>query len=398
MLPELRTSVRATGPSSAPSSGTVLPSVAEEHHDGAVRCSVWPCGLLIGAAALAGCTTSPMVPSTSPTTSSTLASPPATAPPGVTSLPATIPSSVTAGNFGPVILEPGAGMTPIYNFMRGAGTALTMTMYELADPTAEQILGADAARGVRVRVLLDSALEGGRNQPARAYLASHGVDVALAPPGRITHQKTICTDGTTCLIMSLNLVADDYAGTRDVAVEDSDPADVEAIESTFAADFAGGTAPATSSGDHLLWSPGSEPQILGVINGARHSLAVENEEMDSTAVTDALASAARRGVDVEVCMTADRSYTAALDQIVAAGGHVHLYPDEDGILYIHEKLILADAGTAAATALVGSINFSTSSMEYNRELDVVLNENDAPGQLSALGAAFGSDFAGAPSM
>ncbi|HXQ75815.1 MAG TPA: phospholipase D-like domain-containing protein [Acidimicrobiales bacterium] len=311
-----------------------------------------------------------------------------------------MPSSTTptAGSFGPVILEPDAGMTPVYDFMRGATNALTMTMYELADPTAEQILAADAARGVRVRVLLDSALEGGRNQPARAYLASHGVDVVLAPASRITHQKTICTDGTACLIMSLNLVTDDYAGTRDMAVEDSDRADVGAIESTFAADFAGETAPATSSGDHLLWSPGSEPGILGVIDDARHSLAVENEEMNSTAVTDALVSAARRGVDVEVCMTADDSYTAALNQIAAAGGHVHLYPDRDGVLYIHEKLVLADSGTAAATAAVGSINFSTSSMDDNRELDVVLNEKDAPGQLSTLGAAFAGDFAGAPSM
>jgi cardiolipin synthase A/B len=287
-------------------------------------------------------------------------------------------------------------MAPIYNFMSGATSALTMTMYELADPTAEQILAADAARGVRVQVLLDSALEGSRNQPAQEYLASHGVAVAFAPASRITHQKTICTDHTACLIMSLNLVADDYATTRDVAVEDSDAADVSAIESTFAADFAGGTGPATSDGDHLLWSPGSEPGVLAVIDGARYSLAVENEEMDSTAVTDALVAAARRGVDVEVCMTADSSYTEALYLIAAAGGHVRLYPDQDGVLYIHEKLVLADAGKASAEAVVGSINFSTSSMDYNRELDIVLDASDASGQLATLNAAFQSDFAGAP--
>ncbi len=37
-------------------------------------------------------------------------------------------------------------------------------------------------------------------------------------------------------------------------------------------------------------------------------------------------------------------------------------------------------------------------MDDNRELDVVLNEKDAPGQLSTLDAAFAGDFAGAPSM
>jgi phosphatidylserine/phosphatidylglycerophosphate/cardiolipin synthase-like enzyme len=289
-------------------------------------------------------------------------------------------------------------MAPIYAFMRDVTTRLTMTMYELVDPAAEQILAADAGRGVQVQVLLDAALEGARNQPAQAYLASHGVHVVLAPDSRITHQKTICTDNDACLIMSLNLVAEDYTSTRDVAVEDTDPSDVTAIESTFDADFAGGTGPATSAGDHLLWSPGSEPGIVGVINGARRSLDVENEEMDSTAVTTALVNAAHRGVDVEVCMTADSSNTGALDQIAAAGGHVHLYPDRDGVLYIHEKLVLADSGTASAEAVVGSINFSTSSLDDNRELDIVLSEEDAPTQLTALGAAFASDYDGAPAM
>ena len=365
-----------------------------------MRRLVPPCTALISAVGLAACSSPLALPASSgtstivaaPTTSATVATP-------NTSSPAAPTTSVpTTEAIGQVILEPSAGMTPIYNFMRDATSALTMTMYELVDPTAEQILAADAGRGVHVRVLMDSALENSRNQPAQTYLASHGVAVAFAPAGRITHQKTICINDDSCLIMSLNLVADDYASTRDLAVEASDPRDVSAIESTFQADFAGGTAPATSNGDHLLWSPGSEPGLVGAIDGARHTLEVENEEMDSTAVTDALVAAAGRGVDVEVCMTEDSSYTAALDQIAAAGGHVHLYPDREGILYIHEKLVLADAGTSLAKAVVGSINFSTSSMNYNRELDIVLTEQDASGQLSTLDSAFQSDFAGAPAM
>ncbi len=43
-----------------------------------------------------------------------------------------------------------------------------MTMYELSDPTAEQILIADHKRGVRVRVLLDHDYSGGSvNQGVR---------------------------------------------------------------------------------------------------------------------------------------------------------------------------------------------------------------------------------------
>ena len=362
---------------------------------------LWPLGLLVSAVGLAACTATPVAHSPSPHPSTTAVPPKTTpsAPPTTAPVPAAPPSSVVpVGSIGPVIVEPGAGMQPIYNFIRGATSTLTMTMYELTDPTAEQILGEDAAGGIHVQVLLDSALEASRNQPARAYLVAHGVSVVMAPSSRITHQKTICVDRKACLIMSLNMVTDDYASTRDVAVEDDDPADVSAIESTFAADFAGGTAPATSDGDHLLWSPSSEDAILGLINGAHQTLSVENEEMDSTAVTDALSAAARRGVDVDVCMTADSEYTGALDQIVAAGGHVHLYPDENGDLYIHEKLVLADAGTGSAGVVVGSINFSTSSMEYNRELDITLNTDDASTQIADLDAAFQSDFNGAPAL
>ena len=72
-------------------------------------------------------------------------------------------------------------MTPIYNFMSSARKSLDMTMYELSDTTAEQILIADHQRGVRVRVLLDHAYSGGSvNEAAYSILSSAGVPVAWA--------------------------------------------------------------------------------------------------------------------------------------------------------------------------------------------------------------------------
>ncbi len=60
-------------------------------------------------------------------------------------------------------------MTPIYDLMRSARQSLDMTMYELSDPTAEQILIADHQKGVQVRVLLDRDESGGSVNQA-AYL------------------------------------------------------------------------------------------------------------------------------------------------------------------------------------------------------------------------------------
>ena len=294
---------------------------------------------------------------------------------------------------GPVFVEPGAGMTPVYRFMAGATRTITVTMYELVDATAEHILAAAAARGVRVRVLLDAAREEARNRPAMAYLAAHHVDAVFAPRQRIVHQKTICVDDQACLVMTLNLVAADYASTRDVAVEDRDRSDVAAIETTFAADYAGLTSPPASAGDHLLWSPGSEATLRSIIAGARHTLLIENEEMASPAITSALEAVARRGVNVEICMTAQPAYTAALRQIARAGARVRLFPDRPGDLYIHEKLVLADPGSPRARAAVGSINFSSSSLERNRELDLEWSAGVGRSAMSSLAAAFGRDFA-----
>ena len=150
-------------------------------------------------------------------------------------------------------------MTPLYDFMSSARQSLDMTMYELSDTTAEQILIADHKRGVRVRVLLDHDYSGGSvNQAAYATLSSAGVPVAWANDSEIFHQKTITVDGDESAIMTGNLTPQYYATTRDFVVMDSQAADVAAIESVFATDWSGAAPSPGPPGVDLVWSPGSE--------------------------------------------------------------------------------------------------------------------------------------------
>ena len=62
-------------------------------------------------------------------------------------------------------------------------------MYELADPTAEADLAADAARGVDVRVLLDQRLEKSANAGAYDYLSAHRVHVRGPRPAPPTTRR-----------------------------------------------------------------------------------------------------------------------------------------------------------------------------------------------------------------
>jgi cardiolipin synthase len=305
---------------------------------------------------------------------------------------AAAPASAADGGLS-VLVEPAAGIAPIYHLIDSARASVEMTMYELSDTTAEQALAADAARGVRVQVILDGgSYDRSLNQPAFSYLASHRVAVRWASHEfDLTHEKAIVVDGATAAVMTLNLESRYYSSTRDFALIDTQPADVRAIAATFSADWAGrAIAPQGGSGD-LLWSPGAQAALVGLIDGARRSLDIENEEMDSVAIEDALAAAARRGVAVRVVMTADSEYTSVLRSLAAAGARVRLYPDTSAALYIHAKLIVADG----ARAFVGSQNFSTASLQYNRELGVLTAD---PVVIAAVQATFNRDLAGADAL
>ena len=303
------------------------------------------------------------------------------------------PSAATGGRL-TVFTEPAAGVSRVYRLITGARSSVDLTMYELIDSTAEADLAADAKRGVDVRVILDRHLEQSRNSATYAYLSGHGVHVAWAPGSMTYHQKTLTVDGKTSVVMTLNMVTADYAGTRDFGVIDTDPADVAAIVATFNADFTGkGEAYTPPDGDDLAWSPtNSQDVILSVINGATRTLAVENEEMGNSRVISALVAAARRGVDVRVTMTAQSSWDRAFSKLDKAGAHVRTYPDSSTALYIHAKAIVADAGRSDQQVFVGSENFSTASLRHNRELGIRTTQ---PAIVAAISAVLARDYAGA---
>src|ERR1700757_3873323 len=74
-----------------------------------------------------------------------------------------------------LVTEPGQGLTPIYNLINSAKKSIDMTMYELTDTTAENLLVQAAASGVTVRVILDQDNEKAHNQAAYTLLSAHGV-------------------------------------------------------------------------------------------------------------------------------------------------------------------------------------------------------------------------------
>jgi cardiolipin synthase A/B len=284
--------------------------------------------------------------------------------------------------------EPQSGYGFIDAAIDHARTSIDVSVYVLSDPAIERILVERAQQGIDVRVVLNAAYEGtSENATAASVLRAGSVHVVWAPPSQIFHAKYVVIDTSTAYIGTGNFVPTDYSSTRDFWVADTQPADVSAIVATFNGDFDhGGATSHQSSG--LVWSPGSTTALTGLIGTAHHTILVENEEMDSVPIENALISAARRGVVVDLVMTEDPDWTAALDRLAAAGVHVRLLSESQ--IYIHAKVICVDCTTMSGTDFIGSENFSTSSLVYNRELGII---TATPAAVRAVRAAVDADYA-----
>ncbi|MGW7007406.1 phospholipase D-like domain-containing protein [Streptomyces sp. NPDC054933] len=284
----------------------------------------------------------------------------------------TAPTSNAAAGTYSLIVQPDQGITPIYNLINSAHKSIDLTMYELVDTTAQKDLVAKEKTGVKVRVILDQRRKS-TNSSTYTYLMNNGVGVVWSNSTYyFTHEKTMVVDGTQAVVMSGNMTSKYYAADRNYSVTDTDGADVSAIEKVFNADYAHKSI-TPGDGDHLVWSPtDSQSQLLALINGAKANLYVENQEMGDTDVVNALTAAAHRGVKAEVVMSnTGNTYASEFNTLKAAGVKVSTYA-ASAPLYIHAKAIVADQGTANEKVFVGSENFSSTSLNQNRELGIVL--------------------------
>jgi phosphatidylserine/phosphatidylglycerophosphate/cardiolipin synthase-like enzyme len=291
---------------------------------------------------------------------------------------------------GALIIEPNAGFSAVYTLIGHARSSIDLTMYELSDSTAENALGAAAKRGVDVRVVLDRK-EKSTNTDAYGYLRSHGAKVVWSSSKyEYTHQKTLVVDGTQAVIMTANLTSKYYSTSRDFLVTDTSRPDVAAISAVFDADFAHHSV-TPGHGQDLVWSPtDSQDRLLALIHGAHHSLRIYSEEMADRTIEKALVSAARRGVDVQVCgENTDGEYDSDFSDLAKGGVHVSYYSSSTGF-YIHGKVVEADYGTGQAKVFIGSENFSSTSLNRNRELGLITAGGPV---MSAIASDFGTDFA-----
>ena len=200
-------------------------------------------------------------------------------------------------------------------------------------------------------------------------------------------------DGATVYIMTSNFSRSALGGSsgssgtrnREYGIIDANSQDVQAVISIFNADWSHITAQFNDA--NLVVSPvNSRTVFTNLIGSAQHTLLIEAEEMNDSAIEQALVNAASRGVQIEIILPAPSgSSSDSNSQGIAAIKQSNITVREDPQLYIHAKIIVVDGGKA----FVGSENISTQSLDQNRELGILVSDT---GVLGTLQSTFQTDW------
>lgn len=296
--------------------------------------------------------------------------------------PPATPKGATPGAPVTLVVEPEAGPQAVLDLVSSARASLWMEMYLLTDVRAIAAIGARAAAGCDVRVILEPApyQAAGANQAAFETLAAAGADVRWSVSRfSYTHAKTFTVDHARLVVLTLNLTGDGLGRNREYAAIDDDPTDVAAAEAVFGADALG--AATGAPGGRLVTSPeSSRPTLRALIDGAREALVLETEELTDGPMIDTLLGARDRGVTVTLAWPGPAGgASSAFTRLAAAGATVRAVgaPPIDG------KVAVADG----RLLYVGSVNLSPTSLDDNREIGLLLQQPDLAARASGIVAS-----------
>jgi len=136
----------------------------------------------------------------------------------------------------------------------------------------------------------------------------------------------------------------------------------------------------------LVFSPGAEGEVVSFIRSAQKSVDIEMYVFTSDVIARELGEAVKRGVTVRVILeprVEDSRKQKMFDTLSALGVEMKWASFEYKLT--HSKFIVVDG----KRALVGSINFSESALNYNRETAVEMEGE----KVKEIAAAFETDWA-----
>ena len=222
---------------------------------------------------------------------------------------------------------------------------------------------ADALRRkVRVEILITGRAKGWQQRLQRLWVLLESMGATLhryADPVVKYHAKYIVADQGPALVASLNLTRKCFTSTVDFVVTTHDPGVVSGLTRLFDADCGKSEVPLPRGlSKRLIVGPeDARSQFTALIEGARRSIRLIDPDVTDPAIVARLKAKGAAGVEVSLL----------------SRGNLHgMTP--------HGKLLIIDG----ATAVIGSVSLSALSLDFRREVAIVVDDAGCVARLNTL--------------
>lgn len=251
-----------------------------------------------------------------------------------------------------LILDPAERKAALLGVIGGAKRRLVLSLFRCDDFSVLDALAGALERGCDVEAILTKRAKGGKKRLKKLWSALEEMGAVVtryADPVVKYHAKYLVADESTAIVTTLNPTRRCFSRTWDAVLITQDASVVKGLLTLFRADAAG--APLSSRrpvSRRLIVGPErSRLEIRGLIAGARHSIRILDHKLSDPDMVGLLRDRRSEGIAVSVI-----------------GRHPM------GPLEPHGRMMIIDE----QRAVLGSTALSTLSLDFRREVSVVIHD------------------------
>jgi cardiolipin synthase len=237
--------------------------------------------------------------------------------------------------------------------IRQARSRITLSLFRCNDDEIIEELAAATARGVIVEVLVTSRAKGGAKRKQKLWRALEQTGASLrayTDPVVKYHPKYLVADEGPAVVASLNFTRKCFRKTWDALVITHDPAVVSGLRRLWTADRDRRPMPEDLTERLIVGPERARRQFTALIAGARTSIRLIDAKLSDPELVSVLNARRAEGLTIEL----------------VSGKRV-------GDLKSHGKMMLIDD----ETVVVGSLALAALSLDFRREVAIVVNEPSA---------------------
>lgn len=259
-----------------------------------------------------------------------------------------------------VVLEPAERRSALLRLIGGARRRLVLSLFRCDDVEVLDALASALARGVGVHALLTKRAKGGRKRLKKLWDTLEEMGAAVnwyADPVVKYHAKYLVADEGPAMVATLNPTRKCFTRTWDAVLVTHDEAVVTSLLHLFESDTRG-RPPVLGRrfSPRLIVGPErARADVHRLIAGARHSIRILDHKLSDPEVVTLLRERRKAGVAVSV-----------------------IGSPLPGSLDPHGRLIIIDE----ARAVVGSMALSTLSLDFRREVALLVDDAAAVRRLN----------------